>query len=116
MSTQSDETPDIGHHLISKVRDQFSLEEKQKKLRNLDVPDYLLCRITDELMEEPVVLDSGFTYERAQIQRHFRANGCFDPLTRQEVDPNILIENRAVKQATQDYLVRNPWAFEFIPG
>ena len=28
MSTQSDETPDIGHHLISKVRDQFGLEEK----------------------------------------------------------------------------------------
>lgn len=116
MSTQSDETPDIGHHLVGKVKAQFRQEEKSRKLRNLDVPDYLLCRITDELMEEPVVLDSGFTYERSQILRHFRANGAFDPLTRQEVDPAVLIENRAVKQATQDYLQRNPWAFEFVPG
>jgi hypothetical protein len=30
----------------------------------MEVPDYLLCRITDELMDEPVVLESGFTYEK----------------------------------------------------
>jgi hypothetical protein len=30
----------------------------------MEVPDYLLCRITDELMDEPVILESGFTYEK----------------------------------------------------
>ena len=33
-----------------------------------DIPDFLLCRITDELMEEPVILESGFTYEKKAIE------------------------------------------------
>jgi hypothetical protein len=37
----------------------------------MEVPDYLLCRITDELMDEPVILESGFTYEKEQIIKHF---------------------------------------------
>lgn len=48
----------------------------------LDVPDYLLCRITDELMDEPVILESGFTYEKEDILKHFRYNGNSDPMTR----------------------------------
>lgn len=80
------------------------------------MPDYLLCRITDELMEEPVILDSGFTYEKSQIIKHFKVNGNFDPLTRQEVNPTILIENQSIKQATQDFVLKNPWAFEYVPG
>jgi len=59
-----------------------------------------MCRITDELMDEPVVLESGFTYEKEQIQRHFKVNGSFDPLTREEVNPNVLILNKNIKQAT----------------
>lgn len=46
------------------------------------MPDYLLCSITDELMDEPVVIESGFTYEKAEIIRHFKINGNFDPITR----------------------------------
>ena len=33
----------------------------------LDVPDYLKCVITDEIMTEPVILESGQTYEKAMI-------------------------------------------------
>ena len=80
----------------------------------LEVPDYLLCRITDELMDEPVILQSGFTYERAEIMRHFERNGNFDPITRQEVDSEILIENKHIKHATADFLTKNPWAFERV--
>lgn len=80
------------------------------------MPDYLICRITDELMDEPVILQSGFTYERAEIIRHFEHNGNFDPVTRQEVDPTVLIENKHIKHATADYLSRNPWAFERVYG
>ena len=63
----------------------------------LEVPDYLLCRITDELMDEPVVLESGFTYEKDQIVRHFEYNGNTDPLTREEVNPQVLILNKNIK-------------------
>lgn len=58
------------------------------------MPDYLLCRITDELMDEPVLLESGFTYEKAEILKHFKMNGNFDPMTREEVNPNVLILNK----------------------
>lgn len=58
------------------------------------MPDFLLCRITDELMDEPVLLTSGFTYEKSEITRHFEKNGNFDPMTREEVDTNILIINK----------------------
>lgn len=100
--------------LYAKVKDR--LEESKVDVKNMMVPDYLVCRITDELMVEPVVLQSGFTYEKQQIQLHFKQNGNFDPLTREEVDPDILIPNKNIKHAIQEFLAANPWAFEYIPG
>lgn len=47
-----------------------------------EIPEYLLCRITDDLMEDPVILSSGFTYEKKAILSHFDKNGYFDPVTR----------------------------------
>jgi len=46
-----------------------------------EIPDFLLCRITDDLMKDPVVLESGFTYEREAITKHFQVNGPKDPIT-----------------------------------
>ena len=40
------------------------LPEMDKKI---DIPDFLLCRISDDLMNEPVMLSSGFTYEKIMI-------------------------------------------------
>ena len=39
--------------------------------KDLEVPDFLTCPISDELMEDPVILESGFTYERSSIEKHF---------------------------------------------
>ena len=33
-------------------------------------------------MTDPVQVDSGFTYERAAITKHFKMNGNTDPMTR----------------------------------
>jgi hypothetical protein len=41
------------------------------RVQDLEVPDYLNCPISDELMEEPVILESGFTYEKSSIEKHF---------------------------------------------
>lgn len=80
------------------------------------MPDYLLCRITDEIMEDPVILESGFTYEKEQILKHFRFNGNVDPLTGEQVNPNVLITNKNIKQASQDFLIKNPWAYNHVFG
>ena len=66
-------------------------------------------------MEEPVVISSGFTYEKSEMTKHFSANDNFDPLNREKVDPKILITNYNIKHATEEFLRTNPWAFEFTP-
>ena len=37
------------------------------KFGDKEIPEFLLCRITDDLMEEPVIVSSGFTYEKKAI-------------------------------------------------
>lgn len=40
------------------------LKAMDVNISQLEVPDYFLCRITDEFMDEPVTIESGFTYEK----------------------------------------------------
>jgi len=47
-----------------------------------DIPDHLCCKITMELMEDPVITQTGVTYERAALLHHLQKNGNFDPVTR----------------------------------
>ena len=42
-------------------------EQALVDFRKLEVPFHLLCVISDELMTEPVILSSGFTYEKEVI-------------------------------------------------
>lgn len=39
--------------------------------RHGNIPDFLLCRIMDDFMVDPVIIQSGFTYERKAILKHF---------------------------------------------
>ena len=71
-----------------------------------------MCKITFELMEDPVVTDSGQTYERTAIEQHIERNGKTDPLTRKPISGN-LYPCVSIKKAIDDFLERNPWAFEF---
>ena len=50
------------------------------------------------------------------ITLHFEKNGYFDPVTRDEVDPKIMIPNIHLKKASDDFLTNNPWAYQYIPG
>lgn len=79
------------------------------------VPEYLLCKITFDLMEDPVVTDSGQTYERSAIEEHMQHNGKTDPFTRQPIK-GPLYPSVAIKKAIQEFLDRNPWAYEYSEG
>ena len=54
----------------------------------------------DELSDDEYDYDSYFT--------------C--PKTQMNVDPNVLLPDRRIKEAALDYLDKNPWAFEFKPS
>ena len=48
------------------------------------------------------------------IVKHFNMSGAFDPVTRQQVDPDVLIPNHMLKKASQDFLSQNPWAYQHL--
>lgn len=67
------------------------------------IPDYLQCKITLDLMEDPVITDSGQTYERSAIEEHMERNGKTDPFTRQPIK-GPLYPCITIKKAIQDFL------------
>ncbi|GAB2234636.1 hypothetical protein Droror1_Dr00003893 [Drosera rotundifolia] len=76
-----------------------------------EVPDYLCCRISLDILRDPVITPSGFTYERAVILEHLQKVGYFDPITREPLDPSQLISNFAIKEAVEAFLAKNGWAY-----
>lgn len=79
------------------------------------IPDYLICNITLDLMEDPVTTQSGQTYERSAIEEHIQRNGKTDPFTRKPIS-GTLYPSIAIKKAIEDFLEKNPWAYEFSEG
>lgn len=77
-----------------------------------DVPEYFVCPVSMEVMLDPVTTPNGVSYERSCIEQHLRANGPVDPLTRKRLTLDMLRPNTALREAIQDYLDKNSWAFE----
>ncbi len=62
-------------------------------------PIHCKCPIDLTIMKDPVIIQSGITYEREAILRWFNVvkNNPKCPITKMPVDPSILIPNIAVK-------------------
>ena len=101
-------------------------------LGDLVVPYHLYYQMKGEMMDDPVMLESGQTYERAYIEKYFsnkrerleedkddsdldEATYFTCPVSQQPVNPDIILPNKRVKQATEDFIEQNPWSFEFDP-
>jgi hypothetical protein len=65
-----------------------------------NIPDEFICPITLEVMEDPVICNDGYTYERSAIES---ITGNISPMTRQEIDKTNLIPNRALKNCILRY-------------
>jgi len=76
------------------------------------VPDYLCCKISMELMLDPVVTPSGVSYERSYLVNHLQKVGAFDPVSREPLGLHQLHPNLALKEAVELYLEERPWAYE----
>lgn len=77
-----------------------------------EVPDYLCCKITLEILRDPVITTSGVTYERAVLLEHLRKVGTFDPITREHLEANQLVPNLAIKEAVRSFLNDHGWAYK----
>ena len=84
-----------------------------EKKRKADIPKYLLCDLTGELMENPVITSEGYTYEKEKLLEFISKNGAVDPVTKYKIDPAKAFPNISVKAATEDFLETHPWAYEY---
>lgn len=77
-----------------------------------EIPDYLCCKITLDILQDPVITPSGVSYERVALLEHLEKVGKFDPFTREPLDKNQLIPNLSIKGAVQEYLKKHGWAYK----
>tara|TARA_X000000950_G_scaffold138709_1_gene172178 strand:+ start:555 stop:2027 length:1473 start_codon:yes stop_codon:yes gene_type:complete len=74
-------------------------ENKVKKIKN--IPDQFKCPISLEIMSNPVIIESGITFEKKNIEEWFLHHGTC-PITRRLVH-NKLIPNIILKTMIQDF-------------
>ena len=66
-------------------------------------PEEFYCLFTNEIMQDPVIAEDGFTYERSAITRHLQAHGT-SPVTNEKISDRSLFPNRALRVLIQNYL------------
>eukprot|EP00936_MAST-01D_sp_MAST-1D-sp1_P000319 g319.t1 len=87
-----------------------------------DVPPSLLCPITKELMQDPVVAADGHTYERDAIQAWIQQQGqrghgrVNSPMTGAPLQSTELTPNHSLKSAIADFAQHRPAPAPAAPG
>lgn len=72
-----------------------------------DGPERLRCPITLLMYRDPVVVESGNTYERSAIQVHWKRKGCpHDPLNNTVLRSTTMLPNWDKRREVQDFLMR----------
>jgi hypothetical protein len=72
-------------------------------LEPLLLPDEFLCPITCERMVDPVVASDGHSYERSAILELLSRPGPLSPLTREPLDPSVVVKNWNLKRKRTPY-------------
>lgn len=84
------------------------LDDVDAAATQLGAPDTYFCPISFHLFRDPVLLQSGQTYERSAIQRWLSEGGSICPVTGIELpQPVVLSSNVALRQAIEDWALRN---------
>lgn len=74
------------------------------KVEDIEEPaGALICPITHELFQDPVVALDGFTYEQWAIEKHFEAQGPRSPKTNLELHSETLTPNINIRSMVQAY-------------
>jgi hypothetical protein len=76
-----------------------------------NIPDEFKCPITLDLMNDPVLCEDGFTYERSAIMS---TRDSLSPMTRQPIDKTKLIPNRALINAIDRFISSNSQVKDYL--
>merc|ERR1711907_547281 len=87
------------------VTNAVVVEDKRAQLKraasSLEVPDSFLCPITCCVMEDPVTLSDGHTYEKAAINRWLSDHNT-SPLTGATLGNKMFVPNHALRNAIDE--------------
>ena len=83
---------------------QAELKRLKGLLAERGVPDGLICPLSLEIYEDPVVAADGFSYERREIENWFARGNRTSPKTNEELPHTFLTPNRDLKSTCQDFL------------
>jgi hypothetical protein len=72
-------------------------------LGHVKPPDDFVCPITCSTMEDPVVASDGHSYERSAMQDFLQRGNGRSPLTREPLDPGVLIPNHNLKRRIREH-------------
>ncbi|KAH9323037.1 hypothetical protein KI387_017676, partial [Taxus chinensis] len=89
-------------HALSKVFDKAAQCDTPS-----EISDHLTCRITMDILNDPVITPSGITYEKSALLEHLQKVGEFDPVTRAPLSEDEIVPNFAIKAAVRAYLKDN---------
>ncbi|KAK9823095.1 hypothetical protein WJX72_000232 [[Myrmecia] bisecta] len=83
----------------------LSLEPSEAVREEIDLPDMLVCPITQEVFKDPVVAADGFTYERAAITDWLRKS-LTSPMTNEALPHDKVVPNFSIRQTISSCLGR----------
>eukprot|EP00667_Euglena_gracilis_P011126 EG_transcript_11353 len=86
------------------------LQETQK-VKSRELPDSFCCKISMDIMKDPVVTPAGHSYERRYLQQHLHKVGQFEPTTREPMTLAQVAPNYNLRAAINEFLEANPWAY-----
>lgn len=94
--------PKACHH-VSNV----TLLENSNSEMDLNVPNHFRCPISLDLMKDPVILSSGITYDRENIEKWIESGNQTCPVTNQVLGSFEQIPNHAIRRMIQDWCVQH---------
>lgn len=74
---------------------------------NVQIPLYFRCPISLELMQDPVILSTGQTYDRSSIEKWVASGNTTCPVSMQNLEDFTLIPNHTLRRLIQEWCVAN---------
>lgn len=102
------------HQIMTSYLEALFLQEEERQ-RPKEIPDCFCCKITMDIIRDPVITPSGISYERSAIEEHLRRGKYTDPVSGKPLSQKDLVPNLALRDAIEFYLQENPWAFPDLP-
>lgn len=83
---------------VSGSRENFAVHEPYSEFK---------CRLTGKVMDDPVLISNGHTYEREAISHEFAKGGLKDPITGESLKDGVLTPNQALYYTIKLWRQRN---------